>query len=98
AASAPTGVVQATLSAPVNTALPTVSGSAVQGQTLSATQGTWSNSPTGFAYQWRDCDGSGANCVDIPGATSSTYVLAASDVNSTVLVAVTASNAGGSTT
>jgi subtilisin family serine protease len=96
AASAPTGVVQATLSAPVNTALPTVSGSATQGQALSASQGSWSNSPTGFAYQWRDCDGSGANCVDIPGATSTTYLLTASDVNSTVRVLVTASNAAGS--
>jgi hypothetical protein len=63
---------------------------------LSAQPGSWSNSPTSFAYQWRDCDGSGGSCVDITGATSSSYVLAAGDVGSTVLVAVTASNAGGS--
>src|SRR5438094_5182516 len=84
--------------APVNTGLPVVSGSAVQGQTLSASTGTWSNNPTGYAYQWRDCDGSGGSCVDVAGATSSSYVLVASDVNSTVRVAVTASNAGGSNT
>src|SRR5439155_333178 len=87
-----------TPAAPVNTGLPVVSGSAVQGQTLSASTGSWSNSPTGYAYQWRDCDGSGGSCVDIAGATSSSYVLVASDVNSTVRVAVTASNAGGSNT
>src|SRR5439155_20976798 len=84
--------------APVNTGLPVVSGSAVQGQTLSASTGNWSNNPTGYAYQWRDCDGSGGSCVDIAGATSSSYVLVASDVNSTVRVVVTASNAGGSNT
>jgi hypothetical protein len=84
--------------APVNTALPTIGGSAMQGQTLTAQPGTWSNNPTTFAYQWRDCDASGANCVDIPGASSSTYLLLASDVNSTIRVAVTASNGGGSTT
>jgi subtilisin family serine protease len=96
AVSAATAVVQPP-AAPVNTSLPTVSGSAVQGQTLSAQSGSWSNNPTSFAYQWLDCDGSGGNCVDIPGATSSSYLLVASDVNSTIRVAVTASNAGGST-
>jgi Subtilase family len=99
AVSGATAVVQpAPPPAPVNTSLPTVSGSAVQGQSLSAQPGSWSNNPTRFVYQWRDCDGSGANCVDVPGATSSSYVLAASDVNSTIRVAVTASNAGGSST
>jgi hypothetical protein len=98
AVSAQTDVVQAAPVAPVNTSLPTISGTAQQGQTLTASQGSWSNNPTGYAYQWRDCDGSGGNCVDIAGATSSTYLLAAGDVGSTVRVAVTASNAGGSAT
>jgi len=99
ASSAPTAVVQsAPPAAPVNTGLPTVSGSAVQGQTLSAQPGSWSNNPTSFAYQWRRCDGSGGNCADIGGATSASYVLVAGDVGSTVRVAVTASNGGGSGT
>src|SRR5206468_12661795 len=66
--------------APVNTGLPSVSGSAVQGETLSAQPGSWSNNPTSYAYQWRDCDGSGNNCTDIAGAMSASYVLQASDV------------------
>ena len=83
---------------PVNTAPPTISGTAQQGQTLTATTGSWTNSPTAYAYGWQDCDGSGAACAPIAGASAPTYLLAASDVGHTVRVAVTASNAGGSST
>ena len=68
-------ITAATVSAPSNTALPTISGTATQGQTLSTTNGTWTGSPTSYAYQWRDCDTSGDNCTNITGATSSTYTL-----------------------
>ena len=83
--------------APSNTVLPVVSGTAEVGQTLSASQGSWSGStPMSFAYQWRRCDASGAGCVDIAGATSSSHVLVGADVGSTVRVVVTASNSAGS--
>jgi subtilisin family serine protease len=78
-----------------NTAPPTISGIAQTGQTLSATSGTWSGSPTGYTYQWQRCDGSGANCAPIAPATSSSYVIAEGDVGSTLRVVVTASNASG---
>jgi hypothetical protein len=98
ASSQPTAVVTASAPAPPsNTALPTISGSPVQGQALSASNGTWNGSPTSYGYQWRQCDGSGANCTDIGGATSSSYTLAAGDVGHTIRVVVNASNAGGST-
>ena len=89
-----TGVVVS--SAPTNTSLPAVSGVAQEGQTLSASKGSWSGSPTAYAYQWQECNGSGGGCSDIGGATSSSYKLVASDVGHTVRVVVTASNAGGS--
>ncbi len=79
---------------PVNSVLPVVSGSVVQGQTLSASTGTWSNAPTSYAYQWRRCDSGGANCVNV-GSGLASYVLAAADVGSTVRVVVTASNGSG---
>lgn len=40
-------------------------------------------------YQWRRCDSSGASCVDIGGATSSTYVPVLADVGSTIRVVKT---------
>jgi hypothetical protein len=84
-------------SAPVNTALPVVSGSAVVGQSLTSSAGSWSGSPTGYAYQWLRCDGGGGNCVAIAGATSSSYLLQSADVSATVRSQVTATNQYGST-
>jgi hypothetical protein len=80
---------------PANTALPTIPGTAQSGQTLSATNGTWTEGPTGFAYQWQRCDKTGANCSAISGATAQTYAAGLSDVGSTLRVAVTASNSVG---
>jgi hypothetical protein len=98
ATSAQTAVVQAApVQAPVNTALPSISGAAQQGQALTAGKGTWSGSPTSYGYQWEDCNTSGATCANIAGATSTSYTLTSNDVGDTVRVIVTATNAGGST-
>src|SRR6185436_3257797 len=59
--------------APANTAAPSISGTAQQGQTLTESHGTWTNSPTSFSYQWQRCDSAGANCAPISSATASTY-------------------------
>ena len=88
-------VTAATPAAPVNTSPPTISGTAQQGDTLTAGNGSWSNGPTSYAYQWQDCTSASA-CSNISGATGSTYTLGSSDVGKTVDVVVTASNAGGS--
>jgi len=82
------------LPAPTNTALPAISGTAQQNRTLSAANGSWTNNPTSYVYQWQDCTSS--SCSNISGATGSTYTLQSSDVGDTVDVVVTASNAGGS--
>ena len=85
---------------PVNMAPPSlsVSGSAVQGQTLTALDGSWANSPTSFTHQWQRCDASGNNCTPIASATGQTYTLTATDVGSTIRVQETASNAAGAGT
>ena len=81
---------------PANTALPVISGTPLQGQTLATTTGTWTNSPTSYAYQWLSCDDTGSNCVDIVGATSSSYTLTLDDTDTIISVDVTATNAYGS--
>jgi hypothetical protein len=71
---------------------PTVTGTAQQGQTLTATPGTWTAPEATFGYQWQHCDAAGANCTDLPGATTSTYAVAPADVGSTLRVVVTGKN------
>jgi hypothetical protein len=98
ASSNPTAVVAAPAPpAPANTALPTISGTTTQGQTLTETNGTWDNNPTTVTNQWADCDSTGAACTPISGATGQTYTLAAGDVGHSILVQETATNATGRT-
>ena len=59
---------------------------------MSTSNGSWTDSPTSFAYQWQDCNSAGASCTNISGAMSRSYVLAASDVGSTVRSVVDACN------
>ena len=72
----------------INNTLPSITGTPTMGQTLTADPGTWSETGTSFAYQWRR----GAS--DIAGATSSTYQPVEADVGSQLTVRVTASKAG----
>lgn len=80
---------------PENRTLPRISGSAVRGEVLTATTGSWSGSPVQFAYRWQDCDRTGSLCTVIRGARVATLTLAAHDVGKTIRVTVTASNASG---
>jgi hypothetical protein len=84
--------------APSNTAAPSIGGTARQGSTLTAANGSWSNTPTTYAYQWQRCHSDGTGCGSIVGATNQTYTLASSDVLHTVRVVVTATNADGNGT
>ena len=80
---------------PVSGSVPVVSGFVGQGQSLSASTGSWSGSPTSFAYQWQRCDAGGAGCQPLSGGTGQSYRLVAADVGQTVRVAVTATNGAG---
>jgi hypothetical protein len=83
-------------SAPRNLVLPRIIGDAAVGRALTATTGTWANSPTSYRLQWRRCDRSGAGCSPIAGATSASYTPVPRDVGGTLTVAVTAQNSRGS--
>lgn len=85
-------------SIPVNSTIPSVSGTTTQGSTLNTDNGTWTQSPTSFTYKWRRCNTSGASCADIGAATTASYALIAGDVGSTIRSQVTATNGTGSST
>src|SRR5579884_3660572 len=77
ATSGPTArIAAATATGPVSTALPSVTGDAAIGSTLSASNGSWTGTqPIAYKYQWRVCGAVGEACRDIPGATSPAYTL-----------------------
>jgi hypothetical protein len=75
---------------PIVVSLPTVTGSARQGRTLTAKPGAWSATDATFTYQWQRCDRAGSNCADLAGAKGKTYAVTRADVGSTLLVVVTA--------
>lgn len=69
---------------PVNTAAPTITGSYLVNGTLYLTNnGTWTGATT-YSYEWR------RNGSPISGATSSTYVVTASDIGAVLTCAVVA--------
>ena len=76
---------------PANTVAPSVSGTAVVGQVLTTTNGTWNNSPSSYSYQWKR----GATNI---GTNASTYTLVQADAGNTsnITCVVTATNAAGS--
>ena len=67
---------------------PTITGTPVVGQTLTAVPGAWTPSPVVLGYQWKR-DGEA-----IPGKTAATYVVAAADVGYTLSVSVTGTKTG----
>ena len=83
---------------PQNTALPTVAGSPVPGQVLTAAGGTWLGASVTYTTQWLKCNASGRACAAISGATGSSYTVAPTDAGSTIEVAIEATNPSGNST
>lgn len=85
--------------APVNTAAPSIAGSLQEGQTLTGDAGQWAGTgPISFAYQWLRCSIVGGGCESIAGAQQAAYSASGLDLAHNLLLAVTATNAQGSTT
>jgi hypothetical protein len=95
ARSNPTAVVT-TSAAPQNTTRPSITGDARVGEELTAEDGSWTNTPTSFAYQWQRCDIDATNCLPVAGATGKTYGVRNADLGFRLRVTVTARNANGS--
>jgi hypothetical protein len=83
------------LPTPGNAVPPAVSGTASVNRMLTSSTGTWNGGATTFSYQWQRCSSAGSGCVDIPGATDSTYELTSADGGTTVRSTVSATNVNG---
>ncbi len=81
--------------APGNTAAPSLSSTKpVVGIKISvSSNGTWSNSPAAYTYQWQDCNSSGKECSPIPGAVNQSYYPVKTDEGHTLVANVVALNA-----
>ncbi len=81
---------------PKNTALPVISPETpIQGSSTSTSNGTWSGSPTSYAYQWQRCNAAGGECANITGATKATYTPVKADIGKALVSKVTAGTSGG---
>jgi hypothetical protein len=90
--------------APKPTGQPTISGRAIEGNVLTASNGSFSGTgPFNYSYRWLRCPrtGGGANgegCVAIAGATFKRYTIHHADVGHRLRVRVTAANSEGTAT
>lgn len=87
------------VSEPVLVTAPTISGTAIAGQTLTSTPGTYTAYPAeSYAYQWQISNDGSTGWANISGATSSSLTLTTAHTQKYVRISVTASNSEGSTT
>ena len=86
-----TAAIGTAVALPTNTALPTISGTAAVGLTLTTTPGTWTGTGT-ITRQWN------AAGTAIAGATALTYVPVAGDVGKVITVTETDTVAGNAST
>ena len=90
-APAPSNPIDVIPFAPEKSTAPSISGPASVGvgSKLTTSNGTWSNKPTSFTYQWYR----GAN--PIPSKTTASYTTVSDDANLSVTCQVVATNTGG---
>jgi hypothetical protein len=82
-------------SPPTNSAAPVITGTTRTGETLSASTGSWTGTPTSYSYQWQRSLTSGGSYSDIASATGNTYVASEFDVGYFIKVSVSATNGNG---
>jgi hypothetical protein len=89
-------VVSASVHRPTFSVGPSVAGTAVEGQQLSAATGIWKGvGPIAFGFRWYRCDDNGGHCARIGGAGSATYTLHARDIGATIALTVAATDSVG---
>jgi hypothetical protein len=98
ASSATNATTAVTAAPPLNTSVPTVTGTAQRTQTLTAAAGTWSGIGNAYADQWQRSSDGGTTWTDIAGATAQTYTPVMADEGDNLRVEITASNPDGAVT
>ncbi len=90
-----TVVLDAVTIPPSGVGLPAVTGGAVVGKRLSASSGSWTETPFSYSYAWLRCSPSRTKCAPIRGATRRTHRLRRADFGHRLMVRVSALNASG---
>jgi hypothetical protein len=80
---------------PTIVSIPTISGTAREGETLTGEHGDWAGGVTSYAYQWQRCPASTLACTSIPGETTTNRLITNGDVGSRLRLRVIATNADG---
>jgi len=80
---------------PTNSAVPAVSGIARTGETLDASTGSWTGSPSSYTYQWKRANTADGTYSNISSETSNRYILTDDDIGSYIKVSVVAVNGAG---
>ena len=75
--------------APFAGARPEVAGTPIEGNALTASDGSWSGTPA-LSHSWLRCDADGGACETIPGAAAASYTPTAADVGRRLRARVTA--------
>lgn len=78
---------------PSATGDPVLSGTVKDGSTLTVSDGSWTGSPTSYAYAWTRCDRYGNGCFSAGAGAS--HLVTSDDVGHTLKATVTARNASG---
>ena len=85
--------------APTNTSLPSITGEATVGTSLTVNTGSWSSTQVTFNIQWFSCSTNlSTSCVAQSGRTIGTYLITASDLTRYIRASVTALDATGGST
>ena len=93
------GGINYAVAAPTNTSLPSITGEATVGTSLTVNTGGWSSTQVTFNIQWFSCSTSlSTSCVAQAGRTTGTYLITASDLTKYVRASVTALDATGGST
>jgi YD repeat-containing protein len=78
-----------------NTVLPKLSGTPAVGVRMAVSEGTWTNAPVVYGFQWEDCNSAGKECTPILGATNANYTPVSADLGHTLIAEVVATNGDG---